>query len=91
MTPTIKKFRLKTNIQGVLEAANCSYCQEQTTTHCHVNKKGTGCYIDGKKVGRNIMCNLCVIEWDEIAESFRGLCKMCFGKECKETKDNSIY
>lgn len=62
MTPTIRKFRLITNVQGVLAATTCSYCNEQTSTHyCRVNQKGTGCYIDGKEVCGHITCIPCVI------------------------------
>ena len=83
MTPTKKKFQLKTNVQGVLPAGTCSYCDHQSTTHyCCENQKGTGCYINGKEVCGHIMCTLCVIGWDGEAEKFRGTCK-----ECMSAKD----
>ena len=57
-----------------------------TTSHyCQQKVIGTGCFIDGNEVCGHIMCVKCVLDWDGLAETYRGICREC--KDSKESKE----
>ena len=57
-----------------------------TTSHyCQQKVIGTGCFIDGNEVCGHIMCIKCVLDWDGLAETYRGICREC--KDSKESKE----
>ena len=79
-------FDVKKNGIGVLPTAKCTYCKDMNTSHyCQQKVIGTGCFVDGNEVCGHIMCVKCVLEWDGLAETYRGICRECKdSKECKE-------
>ena len=85
-------FDVKKNGIGVLPIAKCTYCNDMSTSHyCQQKVTGTGCFIDGIEVCGHIMCFKCVLDWDGLAETYRGICRECKeSKECKEKEKKDI-